>query len=77
LGSSFKPDFGKPDVGRAHFRGVRFARPSEALFGHGPILAGRFHDKTSLAPNSVPDFAEVVCISGDLSKVIHNPLFGP
>jgi hypothetical protein len=50
-GSGFKPDFGELLVGRAYFRCVRFSRPSEALFGQGPILGGRFHNKTSLPAN--------------------------
>jgi hypothetical protein len=47
-GSSVKPDLSKPHVGLAHFLGVCFASPSEALFGHCPILTNRFHDSTSL-----------------------------
>jgi hypothetical protein len=73
LGSSFKPDFRKLYVGRAHFRGVRFTRPSETIFGHCLIVGGRFHDKNvPFQLNFAADFAGVVCISRDSRKIIHS-----
>jgi hypothetical protein len=74
LGSSFKPDVGKLDVGRPHFGSVRFARPSEALFRHCPIFGGRFHNNNASYTNSDANFTGFVCIARDLLKVIHSPL---
>jgi hypothetical protein len=70
LGSSFKPDLGQPHVGRANFRRVRFARPSEALFGHCLILGGRLHDKRPfIQMNSAINFADPVYILRDIEEL--------
>jgi hypothetical protein len=61
-GSRVKPDLRKLHVRLAHFVGMRFARPSEAFFGHRPILGGRFHDSTPLS-SKVRQVLTVVSIS--------------
>jgi hypothetical protein len=62
----------KLHAGLAHFLRVRFARPTETLLCHCPILAGHLHDENILSAKLRQILLRVSVYRVTYVKVIHN-----
>jgi hypothetical protein len=52
-GRCLQPGLAEIEIAQAHFIGLSFARPAKALFGHSPILLGRYHYAVRLGASTV------------------------